>query len=370
MRKDKYLARYATQFFHNLWNADRLRFLIFFVTSQCNCRCGTCFYWKGLEKKDDDLSLDEIEKISATIGPFQTLLLSGGEPFLRDDLRELCKLFIKKSGLSVLAIPTNCTLTGRIVKFAEEILSEYPHLVLAINPSLDGLRETHDAIRGQSGVFDKVVETVSALSALRKKYPKLEVVINTVITDANAGEIEPLMDFVFDELDCDYHEFELLRGEPRERSMKLPPIGEIKRLHRVITKNQERYLKRNAVRMAEKFAIAGLGLYVQKIKERVLAGRGSPMRCTAGRNIGVIEPNGDVRLCELLPSIGNLRKANYDFPSVWNSAPAAELRKTISATKCACTHVCFIKLSSAAYMRSLFYLTYHYLIYRIGRGKT
>jgi len=38
-------------------------YLIFFVTAKCNSRCKMCFYWKNLSKKQNELKLEEIEKI-------------------------------------------------------------------------------------------------------------------------------------------------------------------------------------------------------------------------------------------------------------------------------------------------------------------
>ncbi|MBF0531093.1 MAG: radical SAM protein, partial [Deltaproteobacteria bacterium] len=350
MKKNKLLGRYAANFLENVTAVDRLNFLIFFITSACNCRCSTCFYWQSLNKTEN-LSLAEIKKVSASMGRFRTLLLSGGEPFMRNDIAAVCSCFIEQNGIAALAVPTNCTLPERIVPFVEDMLRRYPHLTLSINPSLDGLRETHDAMRGKTGVFEKVVETVTELSRIRRRHPKLEIVINTVISEENAGEIDLLGDLVYNEMDCDYHEFEILRGDPRDGGLKAPPIAEIRRLHGLIVRNRERYLKRRGAGEVERFAEMGLLLYSQKVKERVLDHRGLPVRCTAGRNIGVLEPDGGVRLCELLPAIGNVREAGYDFLSVWNSPRAMALRENIRATDCACTHVCFIKLSGAAHIR-------------------
>ena len=59
--------------------------LFLFVTSRCNSLCRTCFYFDKLNSKDD-LTTREIARISETAPPFRKLWLSGGEPFLRDEL--------------------------------------------------------------------------------------------------------------------------------------------------------------------------------------------------------------------------------------------------------------------------------------------
>jgi molybdenum cofactor biosynthesis enzyme MoaA len=56
--------------------------LFLFVTSRCNSLCRTCFYFDRLNSRDD-LSFDQIRRISETAPPFRKLWLSGGEPRVR-----------------------------------------------------------------------------------------------------------------------------------------------------------------------------------------------------------------------------------------------------------------------------------------------
>ncbi len=368
MRKGDYFRKYASQYLKNVASRGRLRFLIFFVTSRCNLRCGPCFNWQNLNRPDD-LTIDEIRKISPTIGEFHTLLLSGGEPFLRDDLPDVCGEFIRNNKISILSIPTNCTLPERIVKFTEEILGKYPRLRLSVNPSLDGLKETHDRSRCVEGVFDNVMKSIDLLSGLKKKYDGLEVIVNTVINNRNIGELESLMDMVFRTPGVDSHDFELMRGDPNDKRLELPSIGEIEKAHRLIARNHARYLARRKAAWAEKLAVIGLVSFVQAMKERAILKNGWFFKCTAGRNVGVIDADGGVRLCELLPPVGNLRQKGYDFSAVWNSAEARALRSGLLKERCDCTHVCFIKMSGSAYLRSVAYLFYYYMRYLTGHDK-
>lgn len=359
----KDFTRYFSQFLKNAFLRNRLEFLIFFTTSSCNCRCEICFYWQELNRPDN-LSADEIKKISGSLGTFRTLLLSGGEPFLRKDLFELCRAFIENNGISALAVPTNGTLSEEAVEFSSRILEEYPQITLSVAISLDGFRELHDSIRGIEGVFDKAAVTLNMLSELKKRRRKLELIVNTVITNRNIGQLEPFMDFVFDNFDIDYHDFELLRGDYRDKSIILPPLEAIRKAHALIIENRRRYLKRRKANALESFANIGLLNLSQVLKERSLSHRKSLFVCSAGRNIGVIDASGDVRLCELLPAVGNLRDVDYDFYAVWNSKAAAELKRKIRNTRCSCTHVCFIKLTASSYFKALFYLVYNYLTVR------
>ena len=75
----------------------------------------------------------------------------------------------------------------------------------------------------------------------------------------------------------------------------------------------------------------------------LLNGAQLPFTCQAGNLIGVLEPDGGVRLCESFPLIGNVRDVNLDFSSIWFSAAAEKSRAHVKG--CSCTHGCFIGAS-------------------------
>jgi len=59
--------------------------LTFFVTRKCNARCPFCFYLQSAEMAEPDsaeLSLEEIGKVSRSLGSLLWLAFSGGEIFL------------------------------------------------------------------------------------------------------------------------------------------------------------------------------------------------------------------------------------------------------------------------------------------------
>ncbi len=70
--------------------------------------------------------------------------------------------------------------------------------------------------------------------------------------------------------------------------------------------------------------------------------------CMAGVASAQIAPNGDVwTCCVRAQSMGNLREHDYDFASVWRTARADELRRSIKAGECYCP------LANAAYTNML-----------------
>jgi len=98
-----------------------LESLIFFVTGECNLRCEHCFYHDRLNK-NDDIKLEQIKKAFKSFGKIKNLLLSGGEPFLREDLFEICCFFKENNGIKSISIPTNGSLPEIARQKAQQLL--------------------------------------------------------------------------------------------------------------------------------------------------------------------------------------------------------------------------------------------------------
>jgi MoaA/NifB/PqqE/SkfB family radical SAM enzyme len=306
-----------------------------------------------------ELSLDEIRRISSSLGPFKNLLISGGEPFLRDGLPEICEIYYRHNNICHIHLPTNGFYTDKIVNQTRAILQRCPRLNLTIGLSLDGLPATHDVIKGVQGSFDRVVATVKGLAKLKKNWANLELYIITVVTKENIDEMSDLSAFVRDSLPVDGHGPSPVRGIPYDEIAVPPAYKEWDDLA-VALMPYHRYwnTKINGAGLRS-FLATNRTRYLYKIYTRVLQGKRLPFRCQAGNAVGVLEPNGDVRLCELTEVIGNVRSANYDFRTIWFSEDANRQRE--KTKKCACTHACFlstgIALSLPATIKSSFYFT-------------
>jgi len=333
-------------------NIDSPLNMILFVTTKCNSRCKHCFFWKNLNN-DEELTLDEIEKISFSLKkPLSTLILSGGEPFLREDIAKICKSFSKNNRTKRIVIPTNGFLTDRICEKTEEILNNCDSKI-AIQVSLDGMKKTHDEIRGVKDMFRNSCRTIVKLKELQKKYKNFySLSVMTVVSRKNFGEIEKLNDYVRNELGC-FQNFELVRGtnylkngkegkifndfnpkdavcHPIEHS-KLDELD--KTLEKIYRKEKEIKSIRDSISL--QMCLERMHTYINISKTNK-----SPVKCLAGKLIGVIYTNGDVSLCELTNPVGNLRKDNFDFYKIWNSKEANSMREKIK--NCSCTHSCFI----------------------------
>jgi len=319
-------------YLHSLLKRNQPLFGLFFqITNVCNAKCLMCFNWQKLNKVSDEVSLSEIERFTKTIGRLPYITLGGGEPFLRDDLVEICQIFSKNNQVSKIAIPTNCLSTDRIIDSAKKILESCP-IKLKVVLSLDGLEEIHDNIRGIKGTFNKFLETYEKLNQLSKKHPQLQLSINTTISDKNEDNILEVIDFVDKNLAVKFHTLEIIRGCYNQRNVQAPSLDKYQQLIKSIleskTINNNKYHK-------------VMYSYYHKIALDTLRENKQLIPCRISSFLPVIDAVGNVYNCELLPAIGNLKDSNYNFLKIWQSDKAKQQRKDISNKKCHCTHFCY-----------------------------
>jgi MoaA/NifB/PqqE/SkfB family radical SAM enzyme len=171
-------------------------FLTFSVNNYCNQRCKTCNIWRNnpIEERKKELKLDEIERIFSQFPKIFWLTITGGEPFLREDLVEIVKIACKKSKVNVLTITTNGSLPDVIEKDVKEILANCKNLTIIVNVSIDGDRELHDKIRGIKGSFNKAVETIERLKKIKSR--RLIVGINTTLSLFNIHKMDNIIKII------------------------------------------------------------------------------------------------------------------------------------------------------------------------------
>lgn len=336
--------------------------LIFHVTSRCNAHCGMCFAWQRLNK-DRDLSLVEIEKVARELPNLLFLDLSGGEPFLRNDLAEILTIFEKYSPGVYVNLPTNGLLAAKIEEETRRILAK-TSLPLSLNLSLDGLEKTHDRIRGVKGSFVKLQLTFKKLAEVKKNDPRLSLKVVTVVSNQNFEELERLVSFVENEMvGVDFHALTFIRGQPADKNFALPSLKEIDKKRELFFDTWDYYgytkslgkLGSKTANIAHRYLF---DLYLRTLRERKMA-----FPCLAGQSQAVVYANGDLAFCELLPPIGNLRKVNFDFQKLWWSKKAERQRQRISQNKCFCTHGC-------VWTDNLFFnpRTYPRILWELGRS--
>lgn len=174
----------------------RPRFVCFPVTFLCNSRCQMCNLW---QQKDNGSELDlvKIEEIFSNrlFKKVEDMVLHGGEPTLRKDIGEIYGIISRNCpNLARITSSTNGLSPRLVEKWAKAIISAVdPNRIhLTFTVSIDGLKESHEKIRGIPGGFDKALESLQILKKLRQTYP-ITVQIITVMQPQNISDLDEMV---------------------------------------------------------------------------------------------------------------------------------------------------------------------------------
>jgi MoaA/NifB/PqqE/SkfB family radical SAM enzyme len=326
--------------------------LFLFVTSRCNSLCRTCFYFDKLNSRDD-LTVEEIGRISETAGPFRKLWLSGGEPFLRDELAEIVGMFARRNGVRNVNLPTNGLLPERIFPTMDRMLELCPETSIDLNFSIDGMQRTHDAIRGVPRGFEKTLGVMAEAARRYAGVKRLRKNVATVITRENIGEIVELAEFLRERGEIDGQYFEVVRGAAPDPSLKELTRDSLAELHGKLMEFHRHYAERLFAGLAPGVRDVARVYYLGNLRfhfdlhEACLEGPEAwPMACTAGETTIVIDHNGRFRACELRGIVGDLRDYGFDVRKALESEAMRAEVGAIPEANCWCTHSCFIQDSS------------------------
>lgn len=146
------------------------------VTYRCNARCSMCNRYKAPSKPEEEISLDTIKKLPK----MYFTNITGGEPFIRTDLKDIVRELYKKSDRIV--ISTNGFFTDRIV----DLCKEFPNIGIRI--SIEGLEETNNEIRGLQNGYQRGYGTLKKLREMGMK----DVGFGMTVQDKNAPDLVPL----------------------------------------------------------------------------------------------------------------------------------------------------------------------------------
>jgi len=320
--------------------------LTYSVTAACQSKCKTCHigsrYQKNPEIRQRDLNLDEVGRIFESMGQIYFFNVSGGEPYLRDDLPQVVKLACRYLKPRMFHIPTNALASERIRDLTEhclEILEEYDlNVPLTVKPSIDGVGSGHDEIRGIKGNFRQLGKTINYLKEIEKRHSNLHLELGTVISNFNIHQLSEIEDYVHSLGVQSY------RNEIAEQRAEFFNLGD------PITPDSETYerlmvefaakiranliKKRDLAIITEAFRLVYYDLVVKILKEKRQV-----IPCYAGISNVHINYDGEVWPCCVLgycKPMGFLREEGYDFQKVWHSEKADKVRKYIKDGNCAC----------------------------------
>ena len=126
------------------------------VTYRCNARCNMCNRFKAPSRPEDEISIETIKKLPEMYFTNST----GGEPFIREDIKDIVRELRKKSDRIV--ISTNGFFTDKII----DLCKEFPDIGIRI--SIEGLEQTNNEIRGLQDGFNRGYTTLKKLEEEEK----------------------------------------------------------------------------------------------------------------------------------------------------------------------------------------------------------
>lgn len=178
--------------------------LNFAVTYRCNARCETCNIWK--KDADPDIGTEKIRRFVSENPFLRWVSLTGGEPFLREDLTEIVEILNEETELTILNIPTNGIKTSKIVEKVRDILkNDIPHVIVTV--SLNGPKEIHEKINGVEGSWERSLETFEELKKIEEASKGFRTYLEYNVSGRNQDMFEETLESVSKVTEVDREDF-------------------------------------------------------------------------------------------------------------------------------------------------------------------
>ena len=295
-----------------------LRWLFFELTNRCNLRCRHC--GSSCSTTGQMLSVRDVAQTLESVLPEQPMIcLTGGEPLLHPDFFEIAAC-VRDPGFHW-GMTTNATLiddaTAQRLRRAG---------MSTVSVSLDGMEQSHDALRQKDGAWRLAVRGIRAL-----QQAGFEPQVTTVLHRGNFGDLEPLYAFL-----CEM-------GITSWRPINVEPIGRACEAGDLLLAPEQMadllaYIRDKRFdpqcRMEVTF---GCSHYLGVEYERMV--RDHYFLCGAGILTASVRSNGDICACLDIANRPELVQGNIHcdcFMDVWkNGFQAFRRDRTADCAKCA-----------------------------------
>jgi MoaA/NifB/PqqE/SkfB family radical SAM enzyme len=292
------------------------------ITHDCIARCVMCNIWK-IPAGVPNLSIEDWLALfrSPAMADLRELDVTGGEPFLRNDLvdffRGLCKIrhaFLKQ--LKTVALTTNGFLTKRVLVSVPDILDMLIHekIELVMVCAMDAVGPLHDRIRNVRNAWSKLDATLQGLIRLRERYPNLIIGVKTTILPINIDELDKIADYA---------------DANRLFTIISPCIITGGRYLNTDLVNKLAFTNEDYLKMVRFFRKkpSGWSYHDRRLIDYFYTGA-MKKACTCGFNYFFIRSNGDMYLCPLVNrSVGNISQQSPE--AIFFSSEANRIRKQV-----------------------------------------
>ena len=276
------------------------------VTYRCNARCTMCNRYKAPSLPEEEISLETIKKLP----PMYFTNITGGEPFIRSDLKDIVRELSKLSDRIV--ISTNGFFTDRIL----DLCREFPNVGIRI--SIEGLEDTNNEIRGLPNGYQRGYQTLCKLKEMGLK----DVGFGMTVQDRNAPDLVPLydlsnklgMEFATASLHNSFY-FVEAKNIIHDRPMVAQHFEDL--VNRLLDSNEPK-------KWFRAYFNHGLINYIY--------GQKRLLPCDMSFDTFCIDPYGDVMPCNGTKAkevMGNLNTQSWE--ELWNSEQAEQVRAKVRA---------------------------------------
>jgi MoaA/NifB/PqqE/SkfB family radical SAM enzyme len=281
-----------------------------------------CNTWRYPTKQDEEISLSVLEKLPQ----LDFCNVTGGEPFLRNDIEEIISVIEKKTKRIV--ISTNGFFTERILALARK------HQNIGVRISIEGLPTANDELRGIKNGFDHGIRTLLELQRMGLK----DIGFGITVSDRNARDMIELYQLAkamgLEFATAVVHNSFYFHKYDNTISKRVEVETSFKELIAELLKSKR---PKNWFRAYFNY---GLVNYV-KGNKRLLP-------CEAGTENFFLTPAGDVVPCNGSDEpwvLGNLNE--QDWNDIWNGPRAKEVRMKVKS----CSKNCWMIGTAAPVMK-------------------
>ena len=279
------------------------------VNYRCNAKCRMCNIWKL--KDDGSMLPSDYGRLPRSL---QIVGITGGEPFLREDLLEIVRVVNLAADRPRIIINTNGYLTKRIIGLMSG--ARAGGISPGIRISLDGVGEKHDYMRGTRHAFEKVSTTLRALndSGIR------DVGVSFTATPENIDDLVSAYEYsremkvqfvagVAHNSDLYFH---------TQANHEIPSHALERSFREVISRQLSSGSLKNWFR----------AYFNDQLIEYHRTGR-RPATCRAATDFLYVDPAGDAYPCLFLASkLGNIKDS--EFSDIWQSDAARDSRAVVA----------------------------------------
>ena len=279
------------------------------TTYRCPMRCMMCNIWKNPTEPEKEIKPSELEMLP----DFKFVNITGGEPFVREDLEDIIEVMFRKSPRIV--ISTSGWMDERVIALARK----YPRIGIRI--SIEGMRDKNDELRGRSGGFDKGIGILRELKDMGLK----DIGFGITVSNHNSADMLELYR-LSKELGMEF------ATAAFHNSFYFHKYDNVITNAREVTDN---FLRLIEAQLKEPSPKSWFRAYFNMGLINYVNGGKRLLPCEAGSVNCFLDPYGEIYPCNGMEenkwklSMGNIRSGK-SFEEIWNSPEAEEVRRNVA----------------------------------------